>query len=382
MLQFGDIVLFGRAAKLLDVPTLSAVKAPTLAQAPVVFNNVPPEAAVEGPADTGDKEQQELMLQLQKLDEQMGKVGSNEVASVRYQLQRAEVMEKLAERAKTDEDRIEWLRQQADCLIGAIQMSGAKEPQERLAKFLESLRGADQGSSLAGYVAFRQISANYFRKLQAAGSDFTAVQKEWLEDLEKFVSDYPDGEDTADALSQLAIGLEFTGKEDAACERYQRIVDAFPKSGVAARARGAIERLGLVGKPFKLRAPDIRRGTVDVDRLAGKVVLIDYWATTCDPWKSELARLKEIYNKYKGKGFEIIGVSLDSDKAEVMKYVQSAGIPWPVVYEPGGLDSTLALQYGILALPTQFLVDAKGQVVSRTVHITMLEDELTKLLAK
>jgi thiol-disulfide isomerase/thioredoxin len=251
-----------------------------------------------------------------------------------------------------------------------------------LSRFYETVRSADKKSTLASYVAFRQISAEYFRKLQASGSDFATVQKEWLEGLEKFVTDYDDAEDTPEALSQLAIGLEFTGKEDDAKERYQQIVDSFPKSAPAPRARGAIDRLGLVGKQFKLRVSDLRRGIVDIDNLSGKVVLIDYWATTCDPWKTELPRLKEIYSKYHSKGFEIVGISLDNDKADVSKFVQSAGIPWTIALEQGGLDSPPALQYGILALPTQFLLDGDGHVVSRTVHISQLEDEVKKLLAK
>jgi thiol-disulfide isomerase/thioredoxin len=381
VLQFGEIALVGRVAKILDLPTIVAPRAPTLAQSQVVFNNVPPEAPSDGPAtDAIDKQQQELMQQLQKLDEDSAKIGPSEIASMRYQLQRADLLEKLAQRAKTDEDRTDWLRQQADCLIAAIQVSSAKEPQDKLARFYESLRSRDKKAPLASYVAFRQISAEYFRKLQATGSDFAAVQKEWLEGLEKFVTEYPDAEDTPEALSQLAIGLEFTGKEDAARENYQKIADSFPKSSPAPRAQGAIERLGLVGKPIKLRANDLRRGTVDIEKFSGKVVLVDYWSTTCDPWQAELPRLKEIYNKYHSKGFEIIGVSLDSEKGDVTKFVQSSSIPWPIAFEPGGLDSAPALQYGILALPTQFLVDGDGQVVSRTIHISQLEDEVKKLL--
>jgi thiol-disulfide isomerase/thioredoxin len=377
VLRFGEIVLVGRTAKIIELPSIVAARAPVLAQTQTVFNNVPADAPAGD--QTVDKEQGELVTQLQKLDESSTKIGQNETAMVRYQLQRAELLEKLAQHAKNDDDRLEWLKQQADSLIAAAQISSAKEPQDRLARFYETVRAGDH-MALASYVAFRQISADYYRKLQASGSDFAAVQKEWLASLEKFVSEYPESEDTPEALSQLAIGCEFTGKEDPAREHYQKLVDSFPKSTQAARARGSLLRLNLVGKSFDLRATELRRGSIDIEKYAGKVVLVDYWATTCEPWKAELARLKEIYSKYRAKGFEIIGVSLDNDKNELTKFVQSAAIPWPVVYESGGLDSPLALQYGILALPTQFLVDGKGQVVSRTIHIAQLEDELKKLL--
>ena len=112
------------------------------------------------------------------------------------------------------------------------------------------------------------------------------------------------------------------------------------------------------------------------------MVLVDYWSTSCEPWKTELARLKEIYAKYHGKGFEIVSVSLDTNKSEVLKFVQQNGITWPVVFEGGGLESPAAVAYGILALPTQILVNPKGEVANRTVHVTQLEEEIQKLLEK
>jgi peroxiredoxin len=381
VLEFESIVLVGRAAKIVELPKVVTPRAPTVAQTKTVFNGVPVDAPSTEPAvDGADKEQQELLVQLQKLDEESVRNSKNEAATVRYHLQRAEVLDKLADRSKTDDDRTEWMKQEADSLIAAVQTSGAKEPQERIGRFQERVRSRDGKSPLASYVAFRMISADYFRKMQASGSDFAAIQKDWLEELDKFVTDYPESEDAPEALSQLAIGVEFTGKEDAAREYYQKIVDGFPKSAPAPRARGALQRLGLVGKPFEFRASDLRRGTIDIEKYSGKVVLIDYWSTACDPWKSDLAKQKDLYNKYRSKGFEIIGVSLDNDKTEVVKFVQSNSIPWPVAFENGGLESAPALQYGILALPTQFLVDAKGQVVSRTMHISQLEEELKKLL--
>lgn len=386
VLQFGEIAMLGRTAKILEMPTVMAPRTPALAQTQTVFANVP----ADGPAVTDQtaeaqtkeqKEQQEIIAQLQKLDEGSAKAASNDAATVRYQLARAELLGKLAELAKTDDDRVEWLKQQADSLIAAVQISSSSDVRDRLTRFYDSVR-SDAKGTLASYIAFRQISADYFRKLQGPGTDFAAIQKEWLENLQKFADEFPAAEDTPEALSQLAIGLEFTGKEDQARDYFQKLLDSFPDSAPAGRARGAIQRLGLVGKPFKFKASDLRRGSIDIEKFSGKVVLIDYWATTCDPWKTDLARLKEIYAKYHSKGFEIIGVSLDSDKADVAKFVQSAGITWPIAFENGGLESPLAMQYGILALPTQFLIDSKGEVVSRTIHTSQLEDELKNLLTK
>jgi thiol-disulfide isomerase/thioredoxin len=380
VLQFGEIVVTNRSARLMELPTIVAPKTPVVAQANTVYSNVVPGAETPEPAQPGDAELQAAMTQLQKLDADSAKIGNDEAAQARHQLQRSEVLRQLAELAKSDEDRNEWQKQRADSLITAIQLNSSEEAAKRLAEFFETVRQQENGAGLASFIAFRKISVDYFRKMQAPASDFAAVQKEWLENLDKFVTEYPEADDAPEALSQLAIGMEFTGKEDTARKYYAKLTESFPNSLLAPRARGAIERFDLVGKAITLRGAELRKGTVDVQQLRGKVVLIDYWATTCDPWKNDLPKLKELYSKYHAKGFEIIGVSLDTEKGTVAKFVQSAAIPWPVVFEPGGLDSAPALQFGILALPTQFLVDDQGKVVSRSIHVGQLEDELKKLI--
>jgi thiol-disulfide isomerase/thioredoxin len=377
VLKFGQLVQIGRVWKILDLPTIAP--ADSLA-ARTVFANVPAttDAPPTGPA--ADPAVQAMLTELQKLDEAAAKNPRNDSASARYQLERATVLGKLAQQAKAEPERTEWRRQLADSLIAALQVEPAPATEQRLKQLADSIREEDADSPLVSYIAFRQLSADYSRKIQQPGSDFAAVQKEWLEQLEQFVTDFPKSEDTAEALAQLAVGMEFAGKEDDAKKYYQKLADTFPESPSAKRGQGALKRLELDGKPLALKGADLRRGTLDIEKLKGKVVLVQYWATWCEPCKADLPRLKEIYGKYRSKGFEVIGVSLDNDKAEVSRFVQSAGLTWPILFEPGGLDSPPAAQYGIIALPTQLLVDAEGKVVSRTVTVSQLEDELKKLL--
>ena len=83
--------------------------------------------------------------------------------------------------------------------------------------------------------------------------------------------------------------------------------------------------------------------------------------------------------KYGGKKVAVIGVALDSDKAKLAKFLQSKPLPWPQIHEPGGLDSRLAEEFGVLALPTMVLVGADGNIVDRNVSITDLERKLDEL---
>ena len=109
----------------------------------------------------------------------------------------------------------------------------------------------------------------------------------------------------------------------------------------------------------------------------GKVVLIQYWATWSAPAKADMATLKELWNKY-GRSFVIIGVSLDNNVKDLNAYLAENPLPWPQIYEEGGLDSRPANALGILTVPTMILVDQQGQVVSRNMAIADVESEVKK----
>ncbi|MEK6235694.1 MAG: TlpA family protein disulfide reductase, partial [Planctomycetales bacterium] len=127
---------------------------------------------------------------------------------------------------------------------------------------------------------------------------------------------------------------------------------------------------------------DLRGRTIDLARFKGKVVLIDYWATWCEPCQKSFPDLKKLYAKYGAAGFTIIGINLDSEQADMVKFLKDNRLPWYQIHEKGGLDSRPALQMGILTLPTKILIDQKGRVVARNIHTSQIETELKKLLRK
>ena len=227
---------------------------------------------------------------------------------------------------------------------------------------------------------FRRMSAAYAQDMQASNADFVKVQSKWLDDLKAFVEGHPKSSDTSEALLQLAIAEEFSGQADEAVKWYGQILADFPKSLPAKKASGAKTRLQSVGKAITLRGRDLRGKQVDLARYRGKTVLIQYWATWCEPCIPDMARIKELVTKYAKQGFTVIGVSLDSQRADVAKFAQGNRLTWPQIHEPGGLESRLANEMGILTLPTMILVDKNGRVVNRGIHVTELDAELGKLL--
>jgi thiol-disulfide isomerase/thioredoxin len=201
-----------------------------------------------------------------------------------------------------------------------------------------------------------------------------------MADLNDFVADYSRSPDAAEAMLQLAIGNEFTGKEDKAIEWFGRIATEFPQSALATKATGARRRLESVGKTISLKGKTIDGRPLDLAQYSGKVALIHYWATWCEPCKQDLDTIKELQAKYGKAGFAPIGVNLDSNPQEAAQFLRSKTLPWPQLYEEGGLESRLANDLGILTLPTMILIGRDGRVLNRNISAGELETELKKQL--
>ena len=93
-----------------------------------------------------------------------------------------------------------------------------------------------------------------------------------------------------------------------------------------------------------------------------------------------MKQLRELLSKYSGKKVQIVGINLDDDQAKARKYVRDGRISWTQWHEKGGLDSRLANELGVLTLPTMLLIDQKGRVVNRGIHMAELEKAISKLL--
>jgi peroxiredoxin len=178
------------------------------------------------------------------------------------------------------------------------------------------------------------------------------------------------------------MGKEFPPADlDASQKWYKRLVDEFPDSNNAARARGALQRLTSVGKAINVKGPALGGGTADLSQYKGRVVLIHYWSSDTPSAKADHQELLDLYAKYGGRKFEVLGVNLDDKPETAQAYLKEQKLPWKQIYEKGGLfDNRLATEMGIIQLPQMILIDEKGQVVSSNVLTAELGAELKKLI--
>jgi peroxiredoxin len=136
----------------------------------------------------------------------------------------------------------------------------------------------------------------------------------------------------------------------------------------------------------KQKAPNFSLQTqngkaIELSKLKGKVVLVNFWATWCPPCRAEIPDFIEVYNTYKSKGFEIVGIALDEDGwSKVAPYIEKVKMNYPVVL---GTAKVVQQYGGIEAIPTTFIVDKKGYIVASQVGLVskeLLEQKLKSLL--
>jgi len=116
---------------------------------------------------------------------------------------------------------------------------------------------------------------------------------------------------------------------------------------------------------------------VKLSDFKGKYVLIDFWASWCGPCRKENPNVVAAYKKYHDKGFEILGISLDSKKEAWLKAIAADGLSWTHVSELQGWSNTAATAYGVKSVPASFLLDPEGKVVGKDLR----GEELNKTLA-
>jgi thiol-disulfide isomerase/thioredoxin len=142
---------------------------------------------------------------------------------------------------------------------------------------------------------------------------------------------------------------------------------------------GVVRRIDLVGNEMKIEGKLLGGAAFDWSKHVGRVVLVDFWATSCGPCVAEIPNMKRCYDLYHDRGFDIVGLSCDRYLADVEKFVTEKKIPWPIVFGDGKPSPTVSY-YGIMAIPTMVLVGKDGKVVSLNARGEKLKQELTKLL--
>ncbi|KAB5484489.1 TlpA disulfide reductase family protein [Flagellimonas hadalis] len=194
----------------------------------------------------------------------------------------------------------------------------------------------------------------------------------------KFIRDYPGsyesltrlnwskelmgGEETARVFALLAPGLQST-------EEGRSIATFIDKN----------RNLKIGDKFVDFTQQDSNGQMVSLSKIMGKYTLVEFWASWCGPCRSFNPELMEQYRLYSDKGFEILGVSLDSDEKKWKKAIEQDGLLWKNVSDLKGNDNEAAMIYGVRDIPDNFLIDENGTVIAQFIRGEKLEKKLKEL---
>jgi peroxiredoxin len=138
--------------------------------------------------------------------------------------------------------------------------------------------------------------------------------------------------------------------------------------------------VGTLAPDFTLPTPEGTPFTLSSTR--GKYVMIDFWAAWCQPCRRENPNVVALYGKYKDKGFDIVGVSLDRTKEDWVKAIADDQLTWHQVSELKFWQSDIVKKYGVSAIPCTFLLDKEGKIIAKNLRGDELARKLEELMGK
>ena len=132
-------------------------------------------------------------------------------------------------------------------------------------------------------------------------------------------------------------------------------------------------------------APDFTQNNINghpvsLSEYKGRYVLIDFWASWCGPCRRENPNLIAVYNQFKNKNFNIIGISLDEHKKDWLKAIEDDKLPWDQLSDLKGWANVAAALYAVKAVPQNFLIDPAGNIIAQNLHGGELKKQLEKLI--
>lgn len=267
-------------------------------------------------------------------------------------------------------------------------VSGSKES-ELLRKFNKEF--------ISGQLELNKTILNYHSADEATRKQLAQSYNTIYHDIKRkqisFIIENKESLASVYALYQRLPGEQYLSSADSDLIYYRTVADAvtenYPTSPFLLTLSNDIARMearislmnSIESRTYpELKGVDMYGNEVALSSLEGKVILVDFWSAELGNSNAFNAELKEMYEEYKSKGFEVYQVSADTSKATWITAVQEQRLPWVSVCDFGGEASPMLRAYNVRKLPSNFLIDSKGEIVGKDLYSKALERKLAKIL--
>lgn len=239
---------------------------------------------------------------------------------------------------------------------------------ERLNKDMSKLQGRYQSA----------MSSGNNEEAKKAEIDFTAMIDNMKVFTKNFVKEHNNSV-VAAYIALVQLARELDGNE------LDLIVSKFPAeistSEYVIQLKKMAEdmkktAIGVVAPDFTMNDPNDK--PIQLSSLRGKIVMIDFWASWCQPCRRENPNVVKLYQKYNGKGFDIIGVSLDQSREDWIQAIKDDQLSWVHVSDLQERNAA-ALLYSVNSIPQTYLLDKEGKIIAKGLRSEQLAEKLNEL---
>ncbi|SNZ00045.1 TlpA disulfide reductase family protein [Flagellimonas pacifica] len=243
----------------------------------------------------------------------------------------------------------------------------SRKLQERHSSMTRDMRSAAQQRDTATATALRE--------------EFMEFQEEAKSYNVDFVKENPNA-----LISVLILGDLLQNRvvsEDEVKELFEALSPEMKQSTPGKRIKKFLDQLKNVeigGVAPEFSAPTPNGDLLALSDVKGKLTLIDFWAAWCRPCRAENPNIVSVYNKYHDKGFNVIGVSLDSRAEDWTNAIEADGLTWNHISNLKRFQDPIAQMYSINAIPAAFLIDENGVIVAKNLRGPALEQKVAELL--
>ncbi|AQQ10188.1 Thiol-disulfide oxidoreductase ResA [Sedimentisphaera cyanobacteriorum] len=213
------------------------------------------------------------------------------------------------------------------------------------------------------------------------GEDKSAEVKEQVEKLIEDIDSVAGRFKGVETFPNTALTLaqEMMYYEPSLAEPLVEVCEKYGGEMVKEKLAGLKKKLDMLGSKLEMNLETLDGKEISLSDYRGDVVLVDFWATWCGPCVEKVPHLKDVYEKYSDKGFEILAISLDNSKEDLKNFIKEHEMEWPQHFDGKSWENEYVKKFNIRGIPTMWLVDKKGRLADMNAS-SRLEEKVKELM--